>query len=70
MADNKGIWCVAETRHGKILPTAFELITAAKLIAAERGEPVAAVVVGGPGIAEAAAGLAECVEKVIVIEHD
>lgn len=70
MADNKGIWCVAETRHGKILPTAFELLTAAKLIAAERGEPVTAVVAGGPGIADAASALADCVEKVIVIEHD
>lgn len=70
MADNKGIWCVAETRHGKILPTAFELLSAAKPIAAERGEPVAAVVVGGPGIAEAATPLAECADKVIVLEHD
>jgi len=70
MADYKGIWCVAETRKGKLLPTAFELLTAARKIAASRSEPVTAVVLGGPGTAAAAAPLAERgADKVLVLEH-
>lgn len=47
--------CVAELRHGKLVPTAFELLTAAKGL----GGPAAAVVIGGaaaPAAAEALKG--------------
>lgn len=53
-----GIWVVAEARKGKLLPAAFELVTAAKALAAQRGEPVTAFVVGAG--AEAADALAAC----------
>ncbi|TPW19161.1 MAG: hypothetical protein FD126_2961, partial [Elusimicrobia bacterium] len=53
-----GIWVVAEGRKGVLLPAAFELVTAAKALAAQRGEPVTAFVVGAG--ADAAEALAAC----------
>ena len=68
MAETKGsgVWVVAEARRGKLIPAAFELLTAAKSIAGQRGEPVTAVVLGAAEGAEslAAAGAA----KVVVLE--
>ncbi|MBI3299503.1 MAG: electron transfer flavoprotein subunit alpha/FixB family protein [Elusimicrobia bacterium] len=61
-----GVWVVAETRRGKLLPTAFELVTAAKSIASQRGETVTAVVLGA---AEGAEGLASAgAAKVLLLE--
>ncbi|MBI5597976.1 MAG: electron transfer flavoprotein subunit alpha/FixB family protein [Elusimicrobia bacterium] len=68
MADNRGsgVWVVAESRRGTLIPAAFELLTAAKSLAAQRGESVTAVVLGGAQGVEglAAAGAA----KVLVLE--
>lgn len=66
----KGVWCVAETRHGKLSPTVYELLTAGRKIATARSEPLTAVVPGGPGIAAAAKSAAERgADKVLVLEH-
>ncbi|MBI4348868.1 MAG: electron transfer flavoprotein subunit alpha/FixB family protein [Elusimicrobia bacterium] len=60
------ILCVAEIRHGKLVNTAFELLTAAKAL----GQPVAAAVVGGAATAAAADTLkARGFEKVFVASH-
>lgn len=70
MADYKGVWCIAEIRKGKLSPTAFELLTAARKVASSRNEQVAAVVAGGPGAAAHAQALAERgADKVFVLEH-
>lgn len=67
MADTRsGVWIVAETRRGKILPTAFELLTAAKSIASVRQEAVMAVLFGP---ADGADSLTACgAEKVLILE--
>lgn len=71
MADNKGIWCIAENRRGQIASTVFELITAARKIADARGEEVTAVLLGGSGTkAQADAIAARGADRVLVIEHD
>lgn len=67
----KGVWCVAETRHGKLSPTIYELLTAGRKIASARSEPLLAVVPGGPGMAQAAKSVAERgADKVLVLEHE
>lgn len=61
-----GVWVVGETRRGKLLPTALELVTAAKSLAGARGEPVTAVVFGP---AEGAEALPACgAAKVLVLD--
>ncbi len=73
MADyeGKGVWCVAENRSGKLVPTIFELLTAGRKIADARGETVTAVLIGGPAVKEKAAEVAERgADKVLVIAHD
>ncbi|MFH2204406.1 MAG: electron transfer flavoprotein subunit alpha/FixB family protein [Elusimicrobiota bacterium] len=73
MADyaGKGIWCVAESRRGKLASTLFELLTAGRRLADERGEPLTAVLIGGPGVKEQAAEAADKgADKVLVIEHE
>jgi len=45
-ASFKGIWCFAEVRHGKLAPTAFELLHAARKMAETSKEEVAAVLMG------------------------
>ncbi len=42
----KGLWCFAEVRHGKLTPTIFELISAARKAAAVVQEPISAVLAG------------------------
>lgn len=64
--NGSGVWVVAEARRGKLIPAAFELLTAAKSIASQRGEAVTALVLGG---AEGAEGLAAAgAGKVLVLE--
>jgi electron transfer flavoprotein alpha subunit len=46
-----GVWVVAEARKGKLRPTAYELVTAAKALAVQRGESVSAYVVGADAAA-------------------
>ena len=51
------ILCIAEVRHGKLVSTIFELLTAARAMGKALGQPVAAAVVGGPKASAAAAAL-------------
>jgi len=51
------ILAFAETRDGSLRPVAGEVVSVAREVADELGGEVVAVVAGGPGAAEAAAGL-------------
>jgi electron transfer flavoprotein alpha subunit len=68
--EGKGIWCIAETRHGKITPTALELLTAAQKIKTARSEDITLVVVGGPGVKSAAEAIGGAADKIIAVEND
>jgi electron transfer flavoprotein alpha subunit len=64
------VLAVAETRGGELRKVAFEVVTAAKQLAAASGGEVHAILAGGPGIAARAAQLAEYgAEVVLVTEH-
>ncbi len=46
MEDFKNVWIFAQTGHGKLSPTAFELLTAGRQLADALGEKLGAVLVG------------------------
>ena len=74
MADytGKGVWCVAELRRGNLVSTLYELQSAGKTLAQALGEPLCAVILGGPGKASAAAQSAKergGWDKIFVVEH-
>ena len=62
------ILCIAEVRHGKLVSTIFELLTAARAMGKALGQPVAAAVVGGPKASAAAAAL-KGFDQVFVVQH-
>lgn len=67
--DNKGILVVALTQRGKLLPAAYELLTAGRAIAEATKEPLCAVVLGAR-VADMAQDLIERgAEKVFVVEN-
>ena len=65
-----GVWCIAELRHGKLVGTIFELLSAARVVA--DGQPITAVVIGGSAAGQAAApAIAERgPDRVLVLAHD
>jgi electron transfer flavoprotein alpha subunit len=66
-----GIFAFAETRDGEIRKVAHEVVTAARTLADALGTEVHAVVLGGPGVAGAAAELGRHgADKVFVGETD
>jgi electron transfer flavoprotein alpha subunit len=66
-----GIFAFAETRDGEIRKVAHEVVTAARTLADALGTEVHAVVLGGPGVAGAAAELGRYgADKVSVGETD
>lgn len=42
----KGVWCYAEMRHGKLMPTIYELLHVAKGLAETLKEEISAVIIG------------------------
>ena len=69
MENQKGILVVALTQRGKLLPAAFELLTAGRALADTLKEPLAAIVLG-----DAVAGFAQDLidagaDKVFVVEN-
>lgn len=65
----KDIWCVAESRRGKIHPGVFELLTIGRKVADELGQKLCGVLMGS-GVAAGAAGLAERgADRVYVVDH-
>ncbi|HBL16826.1 MAG: hypothetical protein A2X36_15255 [Elusimicrobia bacterium GWA2_69_24] len=66
--EGKGVWCIAESRGGKVSPVLFELLTAGRKLAAARGETVTAVVIGH-GLQDAAGEIAgRGADQVLVVE--
>ena len=45
-ASYKGVWCYAEQRHGKIMPTIYELITVGMQMAKDLNEELSCVLIG------------------------
>ena len=66
--EGKGIWAVAEVRHGKVSSTLAELLTAGRKLADERGETLTAVLIGGGVKAAADDAASKGADKVIVID--
>ena len=46
MKDFKNVWIFAQTQHGKLSPTAYELLTAGRQLADDLGEKLCAVLLG------------------------
>lgn len=42
----KGVWCYAEVRHGKLMPTIYELLHAGRALAGSLHEELSAVLIG------------------------
>lgn len=69
MSEYKGIFCFAEVRHGKLVNTAYELLSAGRKLADEAKEPLCAFLIGN-SVASFAKDLGEAgADKVYVIEH-
>jgi electron transfer flavoprotein alpha subunit len=68
--EHKDVWTLAEVRHGKLVPTAFELLGVAKGLATELGEKLCAVIIGKNVTQYAQQLFDHGAEKVYVIEHD
>lgn len=66
---NKGILVVALTQRGKLLPTAFELLTAGRALADTLKEPLAAVVLGAKASEFASELIDRGADKVFVVEN-
>jgi electron transfer flavoprotein alpha subunit len=68
-ASYKGVWCYAEQRHGKIVPTIFELLNVAKGLAKDLNEELCAVLMGH-NVAQYAQEIIERgADKVYVMDH-
>ena len=66
----KDVWVFCEQREGKLMPTDLELISKGRDLANELGVDLCGLLLGGEGIAEAAAELGGYgADKVIVCEH-
>jgi electron transfer flavoprotein alpha subunit/ferredoxin len=65
----KNVWIYAEMRHGKLVPTAFELLGLAKTLAGTLGEKVAAVIIGKDVARHADELIAHGADIVYVIDH-
>jgi electron transfer flavoprotein alpha subunit len=65
----KGVWCYAEVRHGKLVPTIFELLTVAGSMNTVLKEEISAVLIGY-NVAQYAQEIIEHgADKVYVIDH-
>ncbi len=65
----KGVWCYAEVRHGKLVPTIFELLTVAGQMNETLKEGVSAVIIGS-GVEKFAQEIIEHgADKVYVIDN-
>ncbi|MEK7656529.1 MAG: hypothetical protein AAB412_02125, partial [Elusimicrobiota bacterium] len=67
---NTGIWCVGELRGGKLHPSAYELLSAAKSLSQAGGGAVTLVVLGAPGTAQALGeALDRGAQRLLVLEN-
>lgn len=67
--EHKDVWIFAEVRHGKLQPTAFELLNIGRTLANDLGEKLCAVILG-KGVSQHAQALIEAgADKVFVMDH-
>ena len=69
MESNKGILVVGLTQRGKLLPAAYELLTAGRALADTLKEPLVAVVLGAKVVDYAKELIERGADKVFVVEH-
>jgi electron transfer flavoprotein alpha subunit len=68
--EHKDVWTFAEVRHGKLVPTAFELLGVGKQLSKDLGEKLCSVILG-KNVSQYAQTLIEHgADKVYVLEHD
>ncbi|OGR87144.1 MAG: hypothetical protein A3A86_01905, partial [Elusimicrobia bacterium RIFCSPLOWO2_01_FULL_60_11] len=65
----KGVWCYAEQRHGKLVPTIFELLNVGGQMAKDLGEEVSAVLIGHKVAQHAQTIIEHGADKVYVLDH-
>jgi electron transfer flavoprotein alpha subunit len=68
--EHKDVWTFAEVRHGKLVPTAFELLGVASGLAKDLGEKLCSVIIGKNVSQYAQSLIDHGADKVYVIEHD
>lgn len=69
MKDWKNVWILAEVNHGKLSPTAYELLNAGRRLADDLGEKLCAVLLGS-GVEKFAAELFEYGADVVYVCDD
>ncbi len=65
----KGVWCYAEQRHGKIVPTIYELLTVGGQMAKDLNEELCAVLIGHNVTQYAQDIIDHGADKVYVLDH-
>jgi len=65
----KGVWCYAEVRHGKLVPTIFELLTVAGTLNSVLKEEISAVLIGSNVSQYAQEIIEHGADKVYVIDN-
>ncbi|MBI1979360.1 MAG: electron transfer flavoprotein subunit alpha [Elusimicrobia bacterium] len=68
-ASYKGVWCFAEQRHGRLMPTIFELLHVAKKLSSDLNEDLSAVLMGHQVSQYAQDILEHGADKVYVLDH-
>ena len=68
-ASYKGVWCYAEQRHGKLMPTIFELLNVGGQMAKDLGEELSAVLIGHKVSQYAKDIIEHGADKVYVLDH-
>lgn len=68
--NHKGVWIYAEVRHGKLQPTAYELLHLGRFLADDLKEPMAALLIGDNVSQFAQDMIDRGADKVYVLEND
>jgi len=68
-ASYKGVWCYAEQRHGKIVPTIYEMLHVGGKMAKDLNEELSAVLIGHNVAAQAQDIIEHGADKVYVLDH-
>ncbi|MCB4755722.1 MAG: electron transfer flavoprotein subunit alpha/FixB family protein [Elusimicrobia bacterium] len=68
--NHRDVWTYAEVRHGKLIPSAYELLFIGKKLAADLNQKVAAVIIGKNVSSYAQKLIDHGADKVYMIEHD
>jgi electron transfer flavoprotein alpha subunit len=68
-ASYKGVWCYAEQRHGKIMPTIYELLHVGQKLAKDLNEELSAVLIGYKVTEHAQEIIEHGADQVYVLDH-